>query len=150
MSNAGDKTKLLAVTAISNAGDKTKLLAVTAISNAGDKTKLLTVAATPALRARNCVSAVAQHYSTASLCFHSHKDFFFFCILKNGTTVILFCCHFLENYSSLKLHNMRCIFIICYWPYKLPYKTDKSIIQKGMLQARWCSMICEQRMSLAK
>ena len=132
--NAGDKANLLAVTATTNAGDKTNL-AVTATTNTGNKTNLLAVASTTALRARDCVSAVAQQYSTASLRFHSCKEKLGL-HFKNVIILILFYCHFLESYASLKLHNIRCVCIICYLPYKVPYKIDKSIVQKGMLQAR--------------
>jgi len=64
---------------------------------------------------------------------------------KNVIILILFYYHFLENYTNLKLHNMRYVCVIFYRPYKVPYKIDKSIVQKGMLPARWCSMVCASR-----
>jgi hypothetical protein len=64
---------------------------------------------------------------------------------KNVIILILFYCHFLENDESLKLHNMRCVCIICYQSYKVPYKIGKLIVQKGMLQARWCCMFFVSR-----
>jgi hypothetical protein len=72
--NGDDKTNLLAVTATTNTGGQTNLLSGTATTNTGDKTNLLAVTATTALRARYCVIAVAQQYSTALLHFHSCKE----------------------------------------------------------------------------
>jgi len=56
---------------------------------------------------------------------------FAFISVKKNLVCILFYCHYLENYASLKSHNMSCVCIICYWAYNVPHKIDKSIVQKG-------------------